>query len=332
MKKINTPATYFPLKNIGNLFYLLVGMIIMASCKDNTPIPKGTLDGSDKIYIPAAGKISTPVTLKMKDSVQAFTIGATYGALGSPDKDISVKLEANPSMVATFNAANATNYPLLPADSYTFNGNTVIPKGGLNTELLQIKVNPNNKLTLFKEYLLPISITQVSDGIKINENLRTAYYVVKASLAFSDFKDISRANWSILAVSDQEPAEGPTNGGVGPSAIDNNLVSFWHSKWDGGNLPLPHWIAIDMGQPTTLHGIILTGRQSDNQGKPKNIDVTISADGQTWEEAGSISFENNNTRQKFFIMNIKQTRYFKLTVTSTHGSVPYTHMAEIEAF
>ncbi|MFA5330042.1 MAG: DUF1735 domain-containing protein [Prolixibacteraceae bacterium] len=283
--------------------------------------------------MPEAARNPNVVTLLMSDSVQNIVYGANFGGYGYPSSDIQIQFEVNESMVDSFNLANGTNYPILPAASYSLEKlSALILKGKISTEPLLVKINPIKNLAAFKKYLLPISIKVANQKYPVNDKLKTSYFVIEAMLDFADYPNYDRSGWSILGVSSEEPAEGPVNGGLGISAIDNNLESFWHSKWAGGYGTPPHWIAIDMGETRVVHGISIFGRQSDNLGKPKDIIISVSMNGTDWEDVDSVQLENSNQEQRFFVSKMLETRYIKITVLSTYGNVLFTHLDEVNAF
>ncbi|MFC0513027.1 BT_3987 domain-containing protein [Mucilaginibacter angelicae] len=303
-----------------------------ASCKKAIEIPGGSESRYSMVYLPAAATNLNTYILRMTDSVQQIALGATLGGTGQAEKDIQVQYQVDQKMADAYNAAKGTTYPILPAGAYEMPASTVIPKGQLSSPLVHIKINPSKGLELFKQYLLPVTIQSISDGVQLNQNLRTAYYLVSASLNLNDFTEFSRDKWTILSYDSQEPAEGQPNGGLALNAIDNNTASFWHSKWNGGETPMPHWLAVDLGETKTLHGITLIGRQSDNKGKPKDITVAVSTNGTDWEDVGQVTGKDTNDKQKYFVTTFREARYFRITVTSGYGDTRYTHLAELGAF
>ena len=321
-------------KSLFNSILVLMAINIFTSCQNNIEIPGGSLSQYDKVYMQSAAKSFNTVTLKMADSIQTFVYGASFGGYDTPTQDIKVEFGVASTLVDTFNLKNGTNYTLLPAGSYTLSQtSTIIPTGKLSTDPLAISINPvAAKLVLFKEYLLPVTISKIDDNVKVNESMRTAYYIVKASLYFADFPDYDRSAWSIASFSSQEPAEGPTNGGLASSVLDGKLSTYWHSQWAGSTPPPPHWLVVDMGTAKIIHGLAFTGRQSDNNGKPQNVTVSVSNDATSWEDVGSLTLQNVNTQQKYFLSTFKQARYFKITVLTTFGNTAYTHLAELGAF
>ncbi|MGQ8336973.1 BT_3987 domain-containing protein [Sunxiuqinia sp. A32] len=321
------------LKSIYLYLFFVSLCFLSVSCKDNIEIPGGDPDEYSRIYMSAAvGKLNV-VTLQMIDSVQLISYGASFGGYGYPSNDIQVQFSVDKNLVDTYNLKNETNYPILPAESYELSHIVaVIPAGEVSTIPLHIEINPQSGLELFKTYLLPVSIRETDSEYIINEDLKTTYFLIQAVLEFENFPKYDRSHWSVLGVSSEEPNEGPLNGGVGMSAFDNNIYSFWHTKWFGGFATPPHWIAIDMGEVQKVHGLSIIGRQSNQSGKPKDILISVSHDGEQWIDIHNIQLANVKTEQQFFVSDMQDARFIKLTVLSTYGDVKYVHLAELYVF
>lgn len=319
-------------KNIFGALVLPLAALLVAGC-EKIAIPKEELTGTyDQVYMAAAARnINTPV-LRMMDTTYHITYGASFGGFGSPAQDIDVQFVDDGAKVAAYNQQNGTSYPALPASCYEMGDlNAIIPKGQLSTAPLAVKVNPDKGMELFKDYMLAVSIKSVSGDAKMNTSLSTAFFIIRASLNFSDFTDYNRAAWTIVGFSSQEPEEGPDNGGLALHTIDGKDATFWHTQWSGGNPPPPHWLTVDMGVKQVLHGLIMKGRQSTNPGKPNTVKVEVSDDNTTWTNAGTYTLQNVNAEQRFFLPTFPEGRYFKITVETSYGA-SYTHLAELGAF
>lgn len=314
-------------------FILLASWI--SGC-EKIAIPKEELTNeSSSIYMAAAARnMNTPV-LRMADTTYRIIYGASYGGFQSLTQDVNVEFVDDVTKVNVYNEQNGTSYAPLPASCYQLESlSAVIPQGQVSTKPLAVSINPTKGMELFKDYLLAISIKQTDKNlpVKVNSALQTAYYIVRASLDFSDFPEYDRSKWTIAGVSSEEPAEGSTNGGLAVHAIDGKTSTFWHTKWDGGFANPPHWIAIDMGEKKVIHGLVFTGRQSTNNGKPNVVLLEVSNDNINWAGVGTLSLQNINTTQKFFVTSFPEGRYFRITVQSNFGNVQYTHLAELGAF
>jgi len=138
-----------------------------------------------------------------------------------------------------------------------------------------------------------------------------------------------RSSWSVLAVSDETASDG---GGMN-TLLDNNLGSYWHSQWDGGNAPLPHWAIIDMGSPKKIAKID-TYRRPGN-GDAKTIQYFVGpdpdADATSWTKIGESEFVAGKDNIETSISNSSSTltgRYLKLLLPDSNRD-PFTSIAEI---
>lgn len=311
----------------------LFAMACISSCEKIAIPREEQTDSYNQVYMSAAVRNPGIVTLKMLDSTYAITYGGSYGGVATPAEDIELKFTVDEQKAKEYNESRGTGYPMLPASAYSLSASTaILAKGTLATQPLAVKVNPTKGMDLFKEYLLAVSMSATKEGVKVNESLRTAYFIVKASLDFADFADFDRSGWSVPGVSSEEPAEGEKNGGLGIHAIDNKPSTFWHTQWDPSYSPPPHWIAIDMGTSKVIHGLYFTGRQSTNDGKPNRVLVEVSNNGTDWSPAGTLTLQNTNATQRFFLPEFPQARYMRIVVESNFGNTAYTHLAELGAF
>lgn len=316
------------------LITLLFGLCTASCLKDDTELPEQNETDYYQVYMSAAAQNPKAIALKFNQEQQGIIYGASYGGRNYPDKDILVDFAINPALVDSFNERNGTQYEKLPISAYTFTETSAtIPAGELATQPLELKVVPEGNMALFRPYLLPVTMSLKGSDFKLNENLKTAYYLITASLSFSDFEDYNRDNWEVLEVSSEEPAEGADNGGLGIHTIDGKNSTFWHTAWANSSPGPPHHLIVDMGETKTLHGFSFIGRQSGHPGKPQSITIELSTNGTDWEVAESFTLQNTNSQQKFFLRSgFKDARYFKIVVTGMFGGVNYTHLAELGAF
>lgn len=316
---------------------------------ENIEIPGEPASAFEKIFIPAAVNNPNLIVLDYKDSLQSIVYGAYFGSYGKLGKDIEVEFEVLSEKADSFNLGNGTNYQLLPESAYTFTSSSVIPKGKVSTEPLIIGINPHNALEQYKTYLLPITLICLTEGFVINQELNTVYFVIQVDEEPAavdpeiDWEDpgldlfsvplYSRSRWRFIEASSEAPEEGETNGGMGIHAIDNNKLSFWHSKWADGVVPGPHYLVYNMGETLTLHGFSFIGRQSDNNGKPNEVVVSISDNpAGPWQDIDTFNLRNVLSEQRFLLNEFIGGNYLKITINSQYGGVEYTHLAELAAF
>jgi hypothetical protein len=325
-------------KNISKnlLLFGVAACTTWLGCKDKLDLPDQPIENYTSIYMPQAVNGSTvTATFKITDSLQALTYGANYGGYGYPSADIPVSFSVNKLLVDSFNLANKTSYPILPDGTYTLSAtSSIIPQGKLSTIPLSIsfKTKGTGAMDALKTYLLPVGVSVNKDQVRVNQALRTTFYVVKAQPDFNDYPDFDRSAWAIIDFSSQEAnGEGPNNGKA-IFVLDDNINSFWHTQWQGASPGPPHYLTIDMGNVKTLHGLSFVDRQNDGGGKPNEVNVQVSLDNITWANAGTFNLLNNKDLQKQFLpLGFKDARYFKMIINSSYNA-SYAHLAELKAF
>lgn len=314
---------------------LTLAVVVLVRCSDKVTLPPQPLSDYEKIYMPQAVNNPVKKVLPVSDTAQPVVYGANYGGQDYPAQDIAVDFAINPALVDSFNLKNNTSYKALPAGSYTFTQTSgMIPKGKLSTQPLELKISTGgpNAINVLTDYLLPVSLVAGKSNIKVNEDLRTTYFVIRSQPNINDYPDYDRTAWTIAGFSSEEPAEAQWgNGGRAIHAIDDNTATFWHTAWANSSPGPPHYIIVNMNETKTLHGLWFIDRQSDNDGKPAAIQVQVSLDGTNWTDAGGFTLENTKELQKQFLSGFKAAKYFKVIVNSSYDAT-YCNLAELGAF
>lgn len=114
--------------------------------------------------------------------------------------------------------------------------------------------------------------------------------------------------------------------------IDNNKGTFFHSNWHEV-IPYPQWIQMNLKEP---HENFIVGYINRNNGgsdgRPANVDLQISNDGQNWETATTLSGLPTGQSSEYasnFVMPGKTFTYFRFSVTSSSNSKTWWNIAEI---
>ncbi|WP_215223137.1 BT_3987 domain-containing protein [Echinicola shivajiensis] len=313
---------------IGGMF---MGLVFMTSCDPDFVVEQP--EQYTKLYMPQAVSASSSHSLVLKDSVQSIVFGAAYGAPYTLGTEINVSFAADLSMVDAYNDANGTSYPALPTESFELSSSSVsIPAGDMASEPLKVNINPINGFDFETQYLLPITITSVDGNITLNEELKTSYFLVEANPPV--YEPFIRTGWTIASVSSEETVGEGAGNGHAKHALDGEIGTFWHTQWYGGSPEPPHDIAIDMGESKLISGFSFIQRQNRSTGNVNEIYIELSDDGQNWTQVdifpGSLPNDNNNN--PVFLKSPQTARYFKVTITSTHGDTNFTHLAEIYGF
>lgn len=147
---------------------------------------------------------------------------------------------------------------------------------------------------------------------------------------------IPKNDWSVHSFDTEETdGEGPNNGHAIHS-IDENINTFWHSRWKDYNSSFPHFIAIDMGQTYPVDGLSITSRNDSPNNKPKDYEVYLSNDGENWglvQSAGQFIYPNLNANGQTASISFGavNARYFKILSTSSWDGSVHTVISEINA-
>ncbi|EOR94317.1 sialidase precursor, exo-alpha-sialidase [Arcticibacter svalbardensis MN12-7] len=320
--------------------YKILGLLICISfalgCgKADIDMLQGNQDVYSSVYMPQA--VNSPAVHQFSFSNTPDTIfyGANYGGPGILSADIQVNFEEDAALVAKFNETNFTNYKAMPAGSFAFEKNTVVlSKAKQSTDPLRISIF-TDKLDGVGGYLLPVTIK--TDGlIKVNESLKTTYYLINATYATNPYVSFDNSTWEIVSLSSEETTgEGVANGRA-IYAFDKNGATFWTTQWKTAKPGPPHIIAVDMKEEKKLRGFIITGRKETTglvkaTGNPRDIIIQTSMDGITWTY--SQSFALANVLENTIYLNYAQmARFFKITINASQGDTYLTHIAELSAF
>lgn len=306
--------------------------LLIPACKNEVELPDQPLGNYSQVYMPQAVNGIVTKVLNISNDPQVVIYGACVSDYGVKRGDINLQFVVNSQVLDSFNTANGTNYELLPTSAYTMSDNkATIPANAISTTPLSISISTSgaNALPIFKNYLLPISIT--GTDYKVNEKLRTTFFVISAQPNLADYPDYDRKNWTITGFSSQEAVGEGADNGRAVFVLDSNNNTFWHSQWRDANPGPPHFLTVDMGAAKTLHGIAITARQTDGGGKPNEVKIETSTDNVNWVTAGQINFANKKEAQKVFLKKFVDARYFKFIVLSSYSSTN-THLAELGAF
>ena len=136
-----------------------------------------------------------------------------------------------------------------------------------------------------------------------------------------------RSNWSVLEVSDETASDG----GGKNTLIDGDLGSYWHSQWDGGNAPLPHWAIIDMAEAIAPVQFDIYRRPGNTDANHVEVYVSDVPDaGGEWTKVAEGQFTSGD-KVTLKVANKTKGRYLKLLLPDSNRA-PFTSIAEIYAY
>lgn len=278
------------------------------------------VDAPEQYSVIYSGKgFNGDIVLEMpipKDTV--LSMYANYGGIVPLKNDVTVTFEAAPQLLGTYNDLNLKAYKLLPEGCWSLENNRVtIQQGKSGSNPMSIRIN-TAEMPGPGPYLLPVSITDVSDAsLKVNENLRSAYFVIHGAYDGNPFTTaLDRTGWTVLSCSsfsalpqEYTPAE---------LMLDGDEQTFWGTEYNPNRVAPPHVVVIDMQKSMTVHGGRIKGRLDKDgnlvsNGQAKIVTVSLSDDNEHWTDAGTytLPFEKENT---FFLDYHTAGRYLRFSV------------------
>ena len=311
---------------------LCCAAVALGSCGKNRDLISHISDSTAVVYMPQASRSPASFTFNRDAATAQIVYGACYGGPHAPKGDIAVQFSTSPALVSHFNTENFTTYPLMPEGSYELEQTSaVIPSGKVNTAPFNITLHLD-KLDGVGGYLLPVT---VQTSAKVNEKLRTTFFLVKALYTVNPFQAYDRAAFKVLNFSSEEKTgEGLTNGRA-IYALDGNDDTFWSTEWKAAKPGPPHHVTIDMQAEKKIHGFTFTGRMVSGAvkttGNPKDVILETSTDGVTWSYRENFVLENTKLNT-FYLAYSQQARYFRFTINTSQGDIYLTHIAEINVF
>lgn len=131
------------------------------------------------LYIIGAEQKNPVASLTIDELPSA--IGVNVAASCTVNEDVTVDLKANPSLVSSYNQIYKKNYELLPESCYELDNTqlTIVRGKHASSDGLRLRITSRKDLQEGKTYVLPISISNVSDkSLSVIEGSKTLYIVI----------------------------------------------------------------------------------------------------------------------------------------------------------
>lgn len=259
-------------------------------------------------------------------STSMSTIIKQYGLTGTFTQDVPFKLDVentswdvtcqfavDAAYVSTYNTKHKTNYKLLDAN-YSFDEQMTLQKGTTEVPLVVTIEGGNIEPG---DYMLPIKIIDTS--LFLPKEGEDIYPLTMRMMG----TQLNRAGWTVTASS--QTVEGNGNGAAS-NIFDDNINTYWHSKWDNGYPPLPHELIIDTQNTHKFTQIALQRRLGYNYARAGYFYVSDTSD--SWKEVGTFTMENQDAVQTFSI-SPTQGRYVKIKVTESNNNNDCAAFSEV---
>ena len=129
----------------------------------------------------------------------------------------------------------------------------------------------------------------------------------------------------------QVSSEDGAGGNVAANLLDGDPATFWHTRWQPQNDPMPHEVVIDLGRELTLRGVTCLPRQDQANGRIGQAEIFVGMRAGEWgspvaELSGSDSSELTTVR---FAQPVP-ARFLRLVVKLEVNGQPFAALAELE--
>lgn len=131
--------------------------------------------------------------VRFNTDTATYNITVNLASVNLPASPVNITIGVDEPLIAAYNAANGTNFIVLPSNAYTLKSTAlIIPKGQqyvtTTLEIYQDKLDPS------KSYLLPVSIKDAS-GKAFTSNQNTLYFNVIGNVIAGTYNwDFTRWN------------------------------------------------------------------------------------------------------------------------------------------
>lgn len=192
-------------------------------------------------------------------------------------------------------------------------------EGSATEKLVTFKLNEN-----IGRNIRYSTITFVSSD---NYNHTASFVVVQQERVYIEIP----LREDMLSSNAQEPNEGPIG-----NLLDNNPGSFFHSAWSY-SISDPHYFQVDLDEP--INGCLFWYQNRNNgNGKPTNVSIMVSADGENWTEMARITSGlptgSGSTYESLYLESQEPFKHFRFVVNATNdGAAPtFFNMAEFKMY
>lgn len=132
-----------------------------------------------------------------------------------------------------------------------------------------------------------------------------------------------------LSTNAQEPSEGPIK-----NLIDNNVSTFFHTRWSSPLISLPHYIEVDFNEEHQ-NFLIWTQNRQWSQACPSEVELQISNDKANWKTIATLNGLPTGGSEEYtsdYVQAPEKFKYFRYNVTKTAGNTSYFNLAEFKFY
>ena len=158
---------------------------------------------------------------------------------------------------------------------------------------------------------LPASMQEIVDGYATQLANALANLELKAQL---NVNYVDNSKLTATASSYQRDGSNPSN------VLDNDTGTMWHTDWT--ITTMPHWLALEIDEPTAINGLSYTPRQTGSNGNVTEYRIEISDDGTNWNtiKTGTLSSDSSTKVIEFDSVTTKFVRLVYVKAVNNNGS------------
>ena len=133
----------------------------------------------------------------------------------------------------------------------------------------------------------------------------------------------SRGRHRALSADSYAPGYEPARRATATSA------TIWHTEFVGATPGYPHELVVDLGTSAQVEGLLYVPRQDSSNGRVKDFEIRVSADGKTWSEPVASGRWDNDPSFKYVVLPSPRARYVQLRGLSEVEGRPFMSAAEL---
>ena len=196
------------------------------------------------------------------------------------DAALFIDVTADESLVESYNQENGTAYRMPPSGAYAISGeNLMLPRFNTVSSTGSVSLISSGLLDT-DEYLLPITISQISGSDKVKKSeTASVIYIVYGKRQLPPAENMPKTDWSLIynnsfSVGNYHTKHGfvRSDGTTGDDAyltgyatdiIDGDYASIWGYDYNKKDQP-PYYFVIDFGKEITVRGLTLWAQRGNN--------------------------------------------------------------------
>lgn len=274
------------------------------------------------VVSPAVGFAESSSELEQKEygAVSTFTKKVKLGLDVDNKWNLECRFEVEQNYISEYNRDNGTFFQTLPEGTYTVPEAITLIENVTTTEL-EVTIKGENLKP--GDYMLPIRIAGIS---QFEVSMEKSLYLLTFRITGNK---LDRTGWTAEATSEELSGEGAVNGRAG-CILDDDLSTYWHSKWNGGGDNFPFELIIDAKKEYTFTQIALVQR-GNGYADTGHCKYYVSSDKKDWAECGSFTMQESVEDVQLFGVRPAKGRYIKIRIESGYRW-NYSSLSEVYVY